>query len=494
MSPYKVAPLFLIRATGVPFEHLTRLGTTRSSSLARQLLVRRNELVASRNRAEEFVGSRASGLSADESRQYRMLLRRPASANGSSTEMPEPISRFASIAASIHTLETEIDAALEEELERARASLMESARTVLPGYLVFGAGEFRDRLPVEGESLAPRNARTRERERHFLLYLQRVCAKNDTYSEFGPSAWGMVSDELAFSAEQRIARREAFLERWTAHTFAAALNADAETRVELAPRINPNGRIEDDGFLLCDSGEMIPLSSTEIDLLRHCDGKTPAHQLTASVELLSELATKRVINWQLEVPAMDPRAFEALARDIRTWRDTPARARWLERAECLVGLASKFAQSNDLAARGSIMHDARTCLDELGGKGSSTQRFLYAAANPIAEECARDMRFCLTSEMTNELTRDVAPWLDLWRDTYGFVATRVAQGLSGLLRSAPVSDGAISLPAFLQHCVASPSAPALAKSFHTIGAARFPSEPPYPRSESPRHSRCTRHP
>src|SRR5260370_23894363 len=46
-------------------------------------------------------------------------------------------------------------------------------------------------------ALPPRNSRTRERERHLLLYLQRVAAKNDTFSEFGPSGWGKISKSVS---------------------------------------------------------------------------------------------------------------------------------------------------------------------------------------------------------------------------------------------------------------------------------------------------------
>lgn len=424
----------------------------RTSAVARQLLVRRGELFASRLRAEEFIGSRESGLSADDSRTFRALLRNPGSANGATRNMPEPISRFAQSATGVQALEAELETTLQEELGHARSALMESARSVLPNYLVFGAGEFRHRLPLEGEALPPRNARARERERHFLLYLQRVCAKNDTYSEFGPSAWGTIGHELTFNATKGIAAREVFLERWTAHTFAAALNMDAEVRDEVAPRVNPNCRVESDTFVLAHTGEVIALSADERDLVARCDGKTPAHRLSASRELLDSLTAKGVLLWRMEVPAMEPHAFKIIAEEISRWRDTPVRKPWLERADALLTLAKNFSVASDPAARAAIMDEARQRLDELGGKAASAQRFLYAAANPIAEECTREVQFGLTSAMTDELTRDVAPWLDLWRDTYAFVATRVANGLRGLLSSAPARNGAVALPAFLQHC------------------------------------------
>ncbi|MDQ6626774.1 MAG: lantibiotic dehydratase family protein, partial [Verrucomicrobiota bacterium] len=76
----------------------------------------------------------------------------------------------------------------------------------------------------------------------------------------------------------------------------------------------------------------------------------------------------------------------------------------------------------------------------------------YAAANPIAEECFRESNFSISEEMADELAHDIAPWVDLWRDTYAFVASRVAEGLRGLLREMPVQNGAVSLPAFLAFC------------------------------------------
>jgi hypothetical protein len=139
-SSYRVAPIFLIRPAGVPFEHLERLATRQTAGIARELLGRRDELIKSRRGAEEFVGARSSGLSADESRRFRAVLRDPASLNGEAREMPPAMSQFARIAVAVRALEAELDEMLQNELTHARAALMKSARGVLPGYLVFGAG------------------------------------------------------------------------------------------------------------------------------------------------------------------------------------------------------------------------------------------------------------------------------------------------------------------------------------------------------------------
>ncbi len=372
MSSVTLASPFLIRATGVPFEHLLRLATSESSRLARALLVRQKELAAARQRAEEFVGARASGLSAEESRACRALLR---GGEKSTADLPGALAEFIRQREATAGLERELASTLSREMEAARASLLESSRTVLPGYLLFSAGEFRDRLPVAGEPLPPRNARAREHERHLYLYLQRVCGKNDTYSEFGPSAWGTIADTLRFEPQPGIAERISFLERWAAHTLAAAAG-------------------------------------------------------------------------DLAVPAMEPEAFAILASEMAP--DSP----WHERAQHLQSLGSNFAGTADLEQRAALMSEARRALDDLGGKLSTGRRFLYAAANPIAEECRREANFSITHEMVEQLTADIEPWFGLWRDVYNFVAHRVAQALAGMLRSADAKDGAMPLPEFLAHCAA----------------------------------------
>src|SRR4051794_2855235 len=74
---YRVAPIFLIRMAGVPFEVLSQLASVRTTAAARELLARQNQLATAREAAERFVGSRESGLSAEESRAFRARLHDP---------------------------------------------------------------------------------------------------------------------------------------------------------------------------------------------------------------------------------------------------------------------------------------------------------------------------------------------------------------------------------------------------------------------------------
>ncbi|CAN5503429.1 hypothetical protein BH18VER1_BH18VER1_15880 [soil metagenome] len=455
---YEVAPIFLIRMAGVPFDVMERLATTRTSELARELLVRQEEFAASKEEVERLLWKRGHGLTEELFRAWRKAIR-----TGTMPPAADPSSRAFALcwerAASLASAEALFKASLESELATTRAALLEAARTVLPPYLVFVADELRDRLlkqtlALDGE-LPPRNKQARAHERHLLLYLQRVCAKNDSLSAFGPEGWGTVNRQtqgVTLRPQSGIAERETFLERWTAHGAAAALNADEDVRPEIAPRLNPLGRVQGSYFISTDTGEAVLLAPEEAALLAKCDGLTPAHEIETEPRLLTELAQRKILRWAIEVPALDPHAFDRLLEDIETWRDLPVRKRWLGLLRPIAELPGKFAATADTESRIAIIDDASQRLEALGTARKSADRFLYSAVNPIGEECFRDCGFSINDKVINEIATDAEPWIDLWRDCYAFVASRVADGLRGLLGTAPLQGGAIALPAFLRHC------------------------------------------
>ena len=447
---------------GVPFEPIERLATTGTAMCARELLVRQDALAKARVSAEQFVGSPAHNLSAEESRTLRAALRSGDAPAALSRPQPPEFVSFIECSSRLPAAEAALAETLERELASGRIALLEESRSILPQYLIFGAGGFGERLvrslaefqQDRGGSLA-RNARVRERERRLLLYLQRICAKNDTFAQFGPTAWGTVDAQISginFAPRDGIAQRESFLERWAAHAVAAALNADPEIRSELAPRLHPHGRLDGAKFIFTDKNESVSLDSPTIELLRRCDGATPAYSLGVSASALEQLAQQNIITWAAEVPAAEPYAFARLVDDVSRWRDTPVRERWQEILRPIANLSEKFSGTDEMAARIEIMEEARARLCDVGATRETSQRFLYAATNPIAEECFREMGFQISESMADELTRDAAPWIDLWRDTYAFVASRVAAGLRALFQTAPVKNGAVPLAAFLKHC------------------------------------------
>ena len=224
---------------GIPFELLEKLATLNAAQHARETVAAERVFSQSKLEVERLLASRRHDLSKEQFRAWRKAVR--------SGVMPPavdpPSNTFAACwqnAVKFAAAEAILGRSLNRELNAARLSLMESARRFLPSYLIFAAPRLRQ-LPLgaAGESLPARRKSLRARERHLLLYLQRVCGKNDTLSEFGPESWGATdraTASLKLDPRPGIAQREIFLERWTAHGAAAAINADPQTRVELAPR------------------------------------------------------------------------------------------------------------------------------------------------------------------------------------------------------------------------------------------------------------------
>src|SRR5437763_7239216 len=443
---------------GAPFEPLEQLATTKTAALAREVVVRQKDFARAKAEVERLLQRRGHGLSEELFRAWRKAIR-------SGTMPPAadaPSSAFAvcwQCAADLATAEAQLKQSLAHELDLARRALLDSAGQLLPPYLVFVAEGLRERLAKQSAfelaALPSRKKQDRAHERHLLLYLQRICAKNDSLSEFGPEGWGTIAGQsrtLEVRPDAGIAARETFLERWAAHGVAAALNSDAEVRLEISPRLHPNGRIEGNEFIFTETAATIPLDSNIAEFIRRCDGATPAHLFGDEIGALEELAAQGMIRWEVEVPALDPHAFDVLVCDVTHWRDGPVRARWLKILQPIAALPAKFAKSEHAASRAQIMDDARRQLENLGAARAASSRFLYSATNPIGEECFRECHFSIGEELISEVATEAEPWIDLWRDNYAFVASRVAAGLRALFEKAPLQNGALPLPAFLRHC------------------------------------------
>jgi hypothetical protein len=213
---------------GAPFEPLERLAMTGTAALAREVVVRQKDFARAKAEVEQLLQRRGHGLSEELFRAWRKAIR-------SGTMPPAadaPSSAFAlcwQCAADLSKAEAQLTQSLEQELESVRRALLESAGKLLPPYLVFVAEGLRERLAKQSAfdltALPLRKKQERAHERHLLLYLQRICAKNDSLSEFGPEGWGTIAGEpraLRLAPEPGVAARETFLERWAAHGAAAA--------------------------------------------------------------------------------------------------------------------------------------------------------------------------------------------------------------------------------------------------------------------------------
>lgn len=461
MSTYRVAPIFLIRAAGVPFDHLEKLATRETAGRARELLIKRERFAEAKAAVEVLLNARDRvDLSEELFRAWRTALR--------SGTMPPPVDEgsgeFAICwrRAQEHAeAEAALKTAMELEISAARAALIQASRSILPSYLVFGAPSVRGLLarqladyPAGLARLPPRNKAARQIEQRFLLYLQRVAAKNDTFSKFGPSAWGRAKKEgpaFDFTEDAPVAQRELFLERWTAHAMAAVMNTDDEIFPELTPRLNPDGRVEDGTFVFLDSGQEQALTAEELELIKRSDLPTPAHRL-GSLEVIRRLVEKKILRCEVEVPAVEAQAFDQILKDVENWRPGPGRDTWLPTLQSIAGLRDRFESAGEIAERAAILDEGRDHLEQIGARAQAPQRFLYAASNAIGEECFRDCDVTVRDDVLQEVAAQAAPWIDFWRDSYAFVAGRVAAGLRQILQANSEGAAVMPLPAFLRAC------------------------------------------
>ena len=201
---YRVAPIFVIRLAGLPFDVLQQFGTPSTSAAARALLVRQDEFAKAKSDVEHLLRSRGHGLSEPAFRAWRKAVR--SGSTPPETDLPlKQLAEYKASAANLAAEESKLTELLPRKLEEARATLLQSACAILPPYLVFANEGIRESLnklstdnPRKNHLLPPpRNKQTRLRERHLLLYLQRICSKNDTFSEFGPSVWGSVEAKMS---------------------------------------------------------------------------------------------------------------------------------------------------------------------------------------------------------------------------------------------------------------------------------------------------------
>ena len=453
---YRLAPAFLLRIAGAPLEILETLRTPAALIAARRLVAAREILSSAKSEVAKAFDSQRNRMPSKLLRSWRRAIH-----SGVFTDdieiRSETIEKYLSSAKGAALAEASLKNLLARSLADARLSLFSIASKYLPSHLVFAGSGVRERVvnqlssPV---SVVSRNKQDRADERHLMLYLQRIAAKNDSLSEFGPGSWGRVDfkvESLEFDPQPGIARREVFLERWVAQGAAAAINADPETRSEISPRPNPDGRIEAEQFVFTDSGQRYSLEPETANLLRSIDGKHPAFSLGVEFEKLQALLEKKIIRWELEVPALEAHAFDQLIKDISGWRDNAVRARWLAELQPIAILAEKFAQTREVSARLALVEDASARMKTLGTH-KTENRFLYSASNPIGEECDRQTNFVINESLINEVVVDAEPWIDLWRDNYAFVASRVAAGLRRILEQAPLENGALPLSAFVQRC------------------------------------------
>jgi hypothetical protein len=353
---------------------------------------------------------------------------------------------------------SELADSFQREYAASRATLRGLVRDWVLPFTVFTSSTGIDDLFSEdrltGSSLPVATGGERKRERRYLLYLQRIAAKNDTMSAFGPTCWGRVDPSVIgvrFAPRSGITRRDTYLEKWVVTSLAQAISADAEARMEIAPRIRDDVFLDGDVAVRAD-GSRVCLDKEIAAYLRVIDGSTPARSL-GSREILEHLVNEGILTWAIEPVQLAAHRLEPIRDDIAGWSNPAPRSRWLAEVDNLLAAQHAFSQASDVALRRRIMKAVTEAAASWGGAARGG-RALYRGDNAIGEDCVRETGFALSREAAGVLARDAAPWIDLWRRSYTCLIRRAASGLRALFQSAPTHHGRVLLPSFLHHCEA----------------------------------------
>jgi hypothetical protein len=433
-----MASIFEVRPAGAAFDLLLRLGTPAITEGARAAIRLDGELarVATETvaRLPEITNAKLRG------KLKSKLMRRVAVA-------PEHVAAYPALAAydaafaARDQAEAALVLAIEAEYERIHGELQRAGTEALPDFFVIESdSDANDRLLVESMT---HNKWDRQNDRTLALYLQRICAKNDTISRFGPSAWGKLVAGAGVSAAPRpaIARRCVELERWVIQTLADVMNQEPESRLEAAPRLHPHvtagARV-----VRLDEDREIALSAEERAVLARCDGKTAAHALDTAI--LERLVERGAIVWAIEPFALDVSPLASLRADVDAWRDTPHRTAWQATLDRLGALAARFAEEVGAPARRRILKQLQSELEQIGVQKRQAARTLYQARNPLNENCVQDVTITIGAESAAALVAGATPWFDLYADAVGFAAARVFRTLFDIVREAPREGGRLA--------------------------------------------------
>jgi hypothetical protein len=388
-SAVRIFPHFLFRTTALPFDTLEALGCPAAARLAARVLQTeavRDEhaegfLARVRRHAADHTATPALSAAAHRVRRRRIL-------------GPD---RIAAVRASGHA-----DEADRLDAYEACAREAEAVQAALSGLERF---------------LAEPSARP-ALERRALRYVQRLCAKNDTISFFGPMTWGRfdAGAERGLDLSWRgtgLTSRHVFFEHWTADRLARAMERDRGLRGSLTFRVRYPFEWSPEGLLLHHAlgGRMRrPLPPPSEALLgAFAAGLAAAEALAstgAEAALDALLDAGQVEAFAVPIEALHP--VQDLLADLQRTADSAARQIWETRLVELLELKQRFA-----AAKVEERKALLAAIEErfTAWTGAAPQRNggrTYGGRNLLYEDCTRHPeRFAIGGRVLADLQADL---------------------------------------------------------------------------------------
>ncbi|WP_147268960.1 lantibiotic dehydratase [Sphaerisporangium album] len=405
-SPWTLAPVFVLRHAGLPFDWVESLGA------APAVLAACEEVLDVEDELEALLGEAAAGAVAtlaaggappvpqrarETVRRWRAAFDRLAAAHGA--DLPGLRARLREHAAT---------PSYRDAVFTSNPGMYEGMVT---GYLALGE--------------VPDTAKHRRVERQLYTYLQRFCGKNETASAYGPMGYGQVTEGDGFAVE-RVENpvRRAFLAHWAVTELARAAARDKALAPHVPVRLSLLARRAGDGIEVDGRDEVLrpgPEALRLVDLLQ--DGpagfaglakaaKVPAR---AVVEALRPLLAAGALVRSLDVPGEQVDPLPGLRASLCALPASESRDGWLRRLDRLASLCGRFAAAGgDVDARRGVLAELESAFTEITGvparRGAGA---VYADRLVLFEEAASPFRLVVGRDAAARLEAALTPALEL---------------------------------------------------------------------------------
>lgn len=446
MADWTLLEPLVVRMTGFPVAHLTKMRFRDTATHAQQLLACEEQIEHLHEQLLTISFKTAVSQAHDEEDTQAILSslstwRRAVGRYYPVTQTDLPVT-FAWFQACLQKWNQLLDqrtglqekgkSIWQEELDAQREYLWQLAADPLVQEAIFlSSPSMYWALQRQGQqaTLKKRKSATRKLERRFVTYLQRLCTKNETQSFFGPINYGRL--DTAFAANLQISqadtplrKREVFPSFWMAEAMATAMSGESNFRPYLKPRPHPYCLLENDKLTFPASGKEYLLSPMAATLFQLCNG---SHTIIALADHLDETLEKAMAEIkQLEaanalvvriiVPGdvSDPLAY------LQTWLTTlpdtlSARDYWADILHEFQHAITAFATADLpqriqlLAALEERFEEISTTASQRGGGAMYADRFL------IFEECLGRLVSCeVGGLLAQTIQTQLKPILRLW--------------------------------------------------------------------------------
>ncbi|NUT46874.1 MAG: hypothetical protein HOV94_06060 [Saccharothrix sp.] len=437
MTTWSFLPQVIVRGTGFPVELLEQLRFNGTVRLFEQIADAEEAIRAAAGELIPVIRAAVSVAKADgdtaalkvlsdvRGRVTRLLPAR-AAAEGLADRLGEWNQALAERDALLVKARDTFAAELIERRRRLRAivgdELVKDALLLCSRDIHAAVERYHDAWPEK------RTSSVRKLERRLVSYLQRLCAKNETQSFFGPLNYGRLdpaaADNLTIRrTPERISARESFPAQWTAERLALRIAEDPVSRPLLQPRRATWCRLDGEDLVFPLGGDAHRLEPADLALFRAADGRRTVAELAEDLgetwprtwRRVRRLSRKRAL---VVGPIIPPDLPDPLAWLI-DWLDrfppgTPPHDRWKPGVRSLHAAIRSFAHS-PIEHRQALLADIEAqvvtmCEADARRHGGR----MYADRAPLFEECRGDLaEFVIGGDLHRVIAERLAPVLDL---------------------------------------------------------------------------------